>query len=65
VTGTVVIGAGNADTYRLTAEIKPADTPTRIGLYLLPTDPAAVHKPAQSNAAVHLHPLLYQGQADA
>ncbi len=35
---TLVIGTADADSYRLTAEIKPADRATRISLSLMPTD---------------------------
>jgi hypothetical protein len=43
---TLLLGASDADTYRLTAEIKPADKATAIALYAMPTDLAEVNKPA-------------------
>jgi hypothetical protein len=42
----LVIGAADADMYRLTAEVKPADKVTGISLYVMPADPADVNKPA-------------------
>src|SRR5262249_27504152 len=42
----LVIGPANADTYRLTAEVKPADKATSVSLYVMPNDPADVNKPA-------------------
>jgi hypothetical protein len=43
---TLVIGATDANTYRMTAEVKPADKANRISLYVMPADPADVNKPA-------------------
>jgi hypothetical protein len=36
---TLVIGPDGAETYRLTAEVKPADKAGRISLYAMPADP--------------------------
>jgi hypothetical protein len=43
---TLVIGAADAQTYRLTAEVLLADKVTRVELYVMPADPADRTKPA-------------------
>src|SRR5262249_43158987 len=43
---TLVIGTAEADTYRLTAEVKFVDKATGVELYVMPIDPAEVNKPA-------------------
>jgi hypothetical protein len=43
---TLVIGKSDADTYRLTAEVKPADKATSVSMYVMPTDVADVSKRA-------------------
>lgn len=42
----LILGADSADTYRLTAEIKPADRATMVSLQVMPTDANDVNKPA-------------------
>jgi hypothetical protein len=43
---TVVIGAADADNYRLTTEVKLVDKVSGVSVYVMPTDPADVNKPA-------------------
>jgi hypothetical protein len=62
---TLVLGADNAATYRLTAEVKPADRATRVLLYLMPADPADVTKPAALYASFYRDATGLQLQADA
>jgi hypothetical protein len=61
----LVIGAPDADTYRLTAEVKPADKATRISLYVMPTDPADVNKPAALYGSFYRDAPGLKLQADA
>jgi hypothetical protein len=64
-TATLVMGADDADTYRLTAEVKPADKATRVFLYLMPTDPADVNKPAALSGSFYRDAPGLQIQADS
>jgi hypothetical protein len=64
-TATLVIGAADADTYRLTAEVKPADKATRIGVYLMPADPADANKPALLYGSFYRDAPGLQLQADS
>jgi hypothetical protein len=43
---TLVIGPADADLYRVTAEVKPADKATRVFLLVMPADPSDANKPA-------------------
>src|SRR5947208_3256986 len=43
---TLVIGAADADSYRLTAEVKPADKATSVALQVMPADFLDVGKQA-------------------
>jgi hypothetical protein len=62
---TLVIGKADTDTYRLTAEIKLADKATAVSLYVLPTDPADVSKPALLYGSFHRDAAGLTLQADA
>jgi hypothetical protein len=62
---TLVIGAADADTYRLTAEVKPADKATRVSLYVMPVDPADVTKPALLYGSFYRDAAGLKLQADA
>jgi hypothetical protein len=43
---TLILGADSADTYRLTAEVKPVDRATSVSLQVMPADPHDTGKPA-------------------
>jgi hypothetical protein len=43
---TLVIGVADADTYRLTAEVKPVGKATRVALYVMPISPGDINQPA-------------------
>jgi hypothetical protein len=64
-TAKLVIGAADTDTYRLTAEIKPADKATRVFLYVMPADPTDVNKPALLNGSFFRDAAGLRLQADA
>jgi len=50
---TLVIGSPDSDNYRLTAEMKCADKATSVSIFLMPTDPSDVNKPAALNASIY------------
>jgi hypothetical protein len=60
-----MIGGADADTYRLRAEVKPADKATRISLYVMPADPADVNKPAALYGSFYRDAAGLVLQADA
>jgi hypothetical protein len=62
---TLVIGAADTDTYRLTAEVKLADKATRASLYVMPDDPAVVSKPAVLYGSFYRDAAGLKLQADA
>jgi hypothetical protein len=62
---TLVIGPDDADAYRVTAEVKLADKATRIALYVMPTDPADVNKPAALYGSFSRDSAGLKLQADA
>jgi hypothetical protein len=62
---TLVIGAADADTYRLTAEVKPADKATRVSVYVMPSDPANVNQPAALYGSFYRDASGLKLQADA
>jgi hypothetical protein len=64
---TLVIGKADSDTYRLTAEVKPADRATRVYLQVMPADPTNPARPAglhatfyRDAAGLKLHASTYQ-----
>lgn len=50
---TLVIGAADADTYRMTAEVKLVDKATSVALQVMPTDLVNVNKPAALHASFY------------
>jgi hypothetical protein len=62
---TLVIGPADADTYRLTAEVKPADKATRIFLSVMPTDATDVNKPAALSGSFYRDAAGLKLQADS
>jgi hypothetical protein len=62
---TLIIGAADADTYRITAEVKLADKATRIFVYVMPADPLDANKPAVLNGSFYRDAAGLVLQADA